>query len=33
MHPDLVFILTVFGSITALGLFLLAFGDSLKQKW
>lgn len=32
MDTDLVFIFLLFGSITALGLVLLAFSDKLKQK-
>lgn len=32
MNPDLLFILLLFGTMTALGLILLAFGDKLKQK-
>lgn len=32
MNPDLVFILLLFGAMTATGLILLAFGDSWKQK-
>lgn len=32
MDNDLVFIFLLFGSITTLGLVLLAFSDKLKQK-
>lgn len=32
MNPDLLYILTLFGSMTLVGLLLMAFGDKLKQK-
>ena len=32
MNPDLLYILILFGSMTLVGLLLMAFGDRLKQK-
>lgn len=32
MNPDLLYILLLFGSMTAAGLLILAFGDKWKQK-